>query len=175
MPFAHTHVQRLREHAYNVSSMISGQLGIHCRDCRCQPQFQLCETVKRHWDQLTREILEAKNRKIRQHVCQQSFCCFIKKGDQFFGRLIGLLVFCAFVLCFLGWFSFFPILNCAYIYCTVASNKIQLRVSTLPVSSFIQFVVFLSCFYLLSVSNQLAQASTLVVFSSKFISSVVAT
>ncbi|CAN8029037.1 unnamed protein product, partial [Ixodes persulcatus] len=49
----------LREHSYNVTSMVSGHLGIHCRDCSCQPQFQQCEVVKRHRDQLTREILEA--------------------------------------------------------------------------------------------------------------------
>ncbi|KAM7300930.1 hypothetical protein ISCGN_016507 [Ixodes scapularis] len=50
---------RLREHAYSVSTTVSGHLGIHCRDCGCLPDFQRCKVVKRHRDQLTREILEA--------------------------------------------------------------------------------------------------------------------
>lgn len=51
--------ERLKEHAYSVSSTVSGHLGIHCRDCGCVPEFHLCAVVKRHRDQLTREILEA--------------------------------------------------------------------------------------------------------------------
>lgn len=49
----------LREHAYNLSSVISGRLRIHCRDCRWAPEFQRCEVIKHHCDQPTREILEA--------------------------------------------------------------------------------------------------------------------
>ncbi|XP_075750346.1 uncharacterized protein LOC142817169 [Rhipicephalus microplus] len=51
--------ERLKEHAHNVSSTVSGHLGIHCRDCGCVPDFQLCTVIRRHRDQLIREIYEA--------------------------------------------------------------------------------------------------------------------
>lgn len=48
-----------RELAYNVASTVSGYLGIHCRDCGCIPELQRREIVKCHYDQMTREIVEA--------------------------------------------------------------------------------------------------------------------
>lgn len=51
---------RLREHKYNVSRVVSGHLGLHCRDCCCAPVFDKCEVISKNKDKLAREIIEAR-------------------------------------------------------------------------------------------------------------------
>lgn len=55
----HCLYERLREHQYNVTSGISGHLGIHCKRCGCNPEFSKCEVLATNRNQLTREIIEA--------------------------------------------------------------------------------------------------------------------
>lgn len=55
----HCFNKRLREHACNVTSVVSDHLGIDSRDCGCHPDFQQCKIVKRPHDTGTREIVEA--------------------------------------------------------------------------------------------------------------------
>ena len=50
---------RLREHSYNVNRVVSGHLGIHCRDCGCDADFKKCIVIGRSVNALTREIMEA--------------------------------------------------------------------------------------------------------------------
>lgn len=83
---------RLREHAYSVSTTVSGHLGIHCRDCGCLPDFQRCEIVKRHRDQLTREILEAVEIARLGAACVSSPSVALSGRDEFSG-FSDLLVF----------------------------------------------------------------------------------
>ncbi|CAN7984562.1 unnamed protein product, partial [Ixodes hexagonus] len=52
---------RLREHRYSVFKVVSGHLGVHCRDCGCTPAFDKCQVVFRNKDRVTREIIEARD------------------------------------------------------------------------------------------------------------------
>lgn len=52
---------RLREHRYNVFKVVSGHLGVHCRDCGCIPAFERCQVVFKNKDRVTREIIEARD------------------------------------------------------------------------------------------------------------------
>lgn len=52
---------RLREHSYNVFKVVSGHLGVHCRDCGCIPAFEGCQVVFKNKDSVTREIIEARD------------------------------------------------------------------------------------------------------------------
>lgn len=51
--------QRLREHKYNVTKVISGHLAIHCQRCGCFPMFDKTSILNKARDRLTREIIEA--------------------------------------------------------------------------------------------------------------------
>ncbi|XP_070394116.1 uncharacterized protein, partial [Dermacentor albipictus] len=51
--------ERLREHQYNVNKVISGHLGIHCRDCSCKPMFESPSVLYKAHSRMTREIVEA--------------------------------------------------------------------------------------------------------------------
>ena len=60
---------RLREHNCTITNKNSGHLGIHCRDCGCSAQLEKCTVLGRHQDQLTREIIEAKNITRQEERC----------------------------------------------------------------------------------------------------------
>lgn len=42
-----------------AQSIIYGDLGIHCRNCRCSAYFEKCTVIAKSRNQLTREIIEA--------------------------------------------------------------------------------------------------------------------
>ena len=50
---------RLREHCNNVKNGQGSWLAIHCKSCGCAPIFNACTVIKRMFDKLTREIIEA--------------------------------------------------------------------------------------------------------------------
>lgn len=50
---------RLKEHKYNTTKVVSGHLGIHCRDCGCAPRFESTGVMYKSADRLTREVVEA--------------------------------------------------------------------------------------------------------------------
>lgn len=52
--------ERLKEHHYNVTRLLSGHLAIHCRDCGCKPIFEQTSVVRRCRDKTAREIIEAR-------------------------------------------------------------------------------------------------------------------
>lgn len=60
---------RLREHANCVKNANSGNLAIHCRDCKCTPLFDQCYLIARNRNQTTREIIEAKE------IARAGDCC----------------------------------------------------------------------------------------------------
>ncbi|CAN7941874.1 unnamed protein product, partial [Ixodes hexagonus] len=74
---------RLREHHYNINRVISGNLGIHCRDCRCSADLSNCTVIARSGNQLTREIIEAEKiaRLDQQCVSVSSVASSKKKLD----------------------------------------------------------------------------------------------
>lgn len=51
--------ERLREHALSLRSTTGAHLHIHCRDCRCIPNFQGTTIVGRGKEKVAREVLEA--------------------------------------------------------------------------------------------------------------------
>lgn len=51
--------ERLREHNNNVHKSLQGHLGLHCRNCGCQPKFRETKVVARHNNQMTHAITEA--------------------------------------------------------------------------------------------------------------------
>ena len=52
--------ERLKEHHYNVTRLMSGHLAIHCRDGGCNPIFEQTSVVRRCRDRTAREIIEAR-------------------------------------------------------------------------------------------------------------------
>ncbi|CAN7942713.1 unnamed protein product [Ixodes hexagonus] len=50
---------RLREHSYSLSATVGGLLPIHCRDCKCRPDFGRVTILGKQKDRVTREIIEA--------------------------------------------------------------------------------------------------------------------
>lgn len=51
---------RLRQHNNKVNIGREGHLAIHCRDCKCKPDFYACAVVARSRDKWVRLIIEAK-------------------------------------------------------------------------------------------------------------------
>lgn len=54
----HKTFSHLREHN-NVYKSVQGHLGLHCRDCGCQPDFRGTKVIARHNNHMTCEIIEA--------------------------------------------------------------------------------------------------------------------
>lgn len=51
---------RLREHANTVKNRTGSNLATHCASCEnCWPLLERCDLIKKHKDQITREIVEA--------------------------------------------------------------------------------------------------------------------
>lgn len=61
--------KRLSEHSYKVSKVVSGHLGIHCRDCewakkekkQCVPLYHETKVIAKNREKTAREIIEAYN------------------------------------------------------------------------------------------------------------------
>lgn len=60
---------RLREHHYNINRVISGNLGIHCRDCGSSADLSNFAVNARSGNQLMREVIEAETIAILEKQC----------------------------------------------------------------------------------------------------------
>lgn len=50
---------RLREHHYLLKATVGGHLLMHCRDCKCRPDFSRVIILGAHRERGTREVIEA--------------------------------------------------------------------------------------------------------------------
>lgn len=56
-------------HYYHVNTAAQRHLGIHCRDCSCQPEFEKCIVLTKHRQQLTGEIIDANQMQLLGDLC----------------------------------------------------------------------------------------------------------
>lgn len=78
----------LPEHPYNVDTVVTGHLGIHCRDYGCIPSIEYCAVLNNNKDRITREILKAREIGILEphYVSAPSL---LYKELRLFGRMGG--------------------------------------------------------------------------------------
>ncbi|CAN8014869.1 unnamed protein product [Ixodes persulcatus] len=60
---------RLREHSYSLGATVGGLLPVHCKDCKCRPDFCRVTVLGAHKDRVTREIIEAFHILCHGHSC----------------------------------------------------------------------------------------------------------